>query len=260
MCDKHTCLPISTAAPRTTMRRAWIDASPDLRRRRVLLQAAQDRVGVALARLGQSSAAADRAAAIRGAGGGARAAHRAVNEVATQPVGWAGVGGGPAPPPQLVSNGYPRPSLFHAAPAEAGVGMKDRRDRFTAPVDEILRHHGVRELNDHARAALLEELADCVPPEDLALPPSPSTPRGRFDAWLGGEPRAARARFDAMLARVQHAHLVAAVQNELRAGATAEADPLWRTDNRGFYEADEEGPPPHIAPGAYAAYLQAVRA
>ena len=55
-----------------------------------------------------------------------------------------------------------------------------------------------------------------------------------------------------MLARVQHAHLVAAVQNELRAGATAEADPLWRTDNRGFYEAEEEGPPPHIAPGAYA--------
>ena len=42
-------------------------------------------------------------------------------------------------------------------------------------------------------------------------------------------------------------------------GATAEADPLWRTDNRGF-EAEEEGPPPHIAPGAYAAYLQAVRA
>ena len=68
MCDKHTCLPISSAAPRTTVRRAWIDASPDLRRRRVLLQAAQDRVGVALARLGQSSAAADRAAAIRGAG------------------------------------------------------------------------------------------------------------------------------------------------------------------------------------------------
>ena len=32
------------------------------------------------------------------------------------------------------------------------------------------------------------------------------------------------------------------------------------TDNRGFYEAEEEGPPPHIAPGAYAAYLQAVRA
>ena len=50
------------------------------------------------------------------------------------------------------------------------------------------------------------------------------------------------------------------MQNELRAGATAEADPLWRTDNRGFLEAEEEGPPPHIAPGAYAAYLQAVRA
>ena len=49
-------------------------------------------------------------------------------------------------------------------------------------------------------------------------------------------------------------------QHAQRAGATAEADPLWRTDNRGFYEADEEGPPPHIAPGAYAAYLQAVRA
>ena len=60
-------------------------------------------------------------------------------------------------------------------------------------------------------------------------------------------------------ANESHAHLVAAVQNELRARATAEAAPLWRTDNRGFYEAEEEGPPPHIAPGAYAAYLQAVR-
>ena len=61
-----------------------------------------------------------------------------------------------------------------------------------------------------------------------------------------------------MLARVQHAPRRRRA-DELRAGATAEADPLWRTDNA-FYEAEEEGPPPHIAPGAYAAYLQAVRA
>lgn len=126
---------------------------------------------------------------------------------------------------EFVSNGAAPARLFYTAPEAAGVGRANRRDRaaatsFAVPLEEqaALRHHGVQYLTDFDVASLLGPLANHLP--------SSAAP------WREAK---ARKHFDALLERVQQAHLRGAVEAELRAAAP---DTIWCRDNRIFLQTD----------------------
>lgn len=127
---------------------------------------------------------------------------------------------------QFSSNGGPKPSLFYAPPPASGVGLTQRGTHFaSAPPsglspdeDAALRHYGVQQLSDHARATLLGEVAHYLPSH-------------RHMATC-------RQRFDALLARVQQHQLARTVQNELRA---KQPDAMWNWNEDRFHLAPVTG-------------------
>ena len=102
----------------------------------------------------------------------------------------------------LASNGGQSPSLFYQPPPMSGVGLSYRGTPFAgAPrpglspeEDAALRHYGVQQLTDYARASLLGEMATFLPPHR--------------------EEATCRQRFDALIARVQQHQAARTVQNE----------------------------------------------
>ena len=102
----------------------------------------------------------------------------------------------------LSSNGGRAPSLFYTPPPMAGVGLQHRGTPFagaappglTSEEDAVLKHYGVQHLSDYARASLLGEMAQYIPPHRQGMTP--------------------RAQLDRLLSRVQQHQLARTVQNE----------------------------------------------
>jgi hypothetical protein len=160
------------------------------------------------------------------------------------------------PPPQLVSNGARPARLFYTAPRMAGVGHASY-----AATEPPFQHgdHGVQQLNDPSRASLLGELTDYLPsppaawrsPHEISHrrpEPSPTCAYASRAHATGPVPHPVgagdveeRRRFDAMLERLQQAHMRAAIEAEIRLAAP---DSVWCRDNRiTFHNENSEGPP-----------------
>lgn len=126
----------------------------------------------------------------------------------------------------LASNGGQAPSLFYEPPPVSGVGLKYRGTPFAgAPrpglspdEDAALRHYGVQQLTDYARASLLGEIASYLPPHR--------------------EEATCRQRFDSLISRVQQHQAARTVHNELRA---KEPDSLWNWNENRFHLAPVTG-------------------
>ena len=100
------------------------------------------------------------------------------------------------------SNGGESPRLFYAPTPSSGIGLQHRGQPFAgaprpglSPEDDAsLRHYGVQQLSDYARASMLGEMADYLPSHR--------------------DESTSRQRFNALLARVQQHQLARTVQNE----------------------------------------------
>lgn len=143
--------------------------------------------------------------------------------------------------PHLSSNGSAEPRLFYAMAPAAGVGLAQRRDRFTATPsalppdqDDALRHYGVQQLSEYARAKMLGDAAQYLPSH--------------------GSAATARQRFDELLSRVQQHQLALAIKNELHA---RQPDAAWTVDNRRFHLAPVSGTHRVADAGAWAAFIRA---
>jgi len=152
---------------------------------------------------------------------------------------------------RLSSNGPPRPSLFYEMPAAAklGTGLPGHPrtsappDDGTPPIDALpprddaaLRHYGVHQLSEYARSTMLGELSDYLPAHR--------------------DESSCRARFDALITRVQQHQLAMTVQNELRA---RRPDSMWNWPESHRYHlepvvATTKRP---IEVNAWAAFIQA---
>ena len=143
--------------------------------------------------------------------------------------------------PQLLSNGGAR--LFYTPPPVTGAGLRSRGHPFSStassrsglpPDDEAtLRHYGVQQLSDYARATMLGELTDYLPSH-------------RHE---GG----ARVRFDALLSRVQQHQLARTIQNELRA---QRPDAMWNWAEDRFHLAPVTGARHVIDVDAWTAFIR----
>ena len=96
---------------------------------------------------------------------------------------------------RFASNGAPAPSLFYAPPPACGAGLAGRPPPgLTAEEEAAMSRYGVQQLSDYARATLLGEIAEYLPPHH--------------------DEATSRQRFDALLARVQQHQIARTVQNE----------------------------------------------
>ena len=124
----------------------------------------------------------------------------------------------------------------------AGIGLRSRGDPFLgAPRsglspedDEVLRHYGVQQLSEYARAEILSAVSDYLPPfrEEMSV----------------------RSRFNALLARVQQHQLARTVQNELR--ARKQPDSTWNWDEKRYHLAPVTGAKRVIPVDAWAKFIR----
>jgi len=123
---------------------------------------------------------------------------------------------------QHASNGGPKASLFYAAQPTVGAGLTQRGTPFAgAPPSEedaALRHYGMQQLSDYARATLLGEVAHYLPSHR--------------------ETGTARSRFDDLIARLQQHQLARTVQNEMQA---KRPDAMWNWNENRYHLAPVTG-------------------